>query len=468
MAMSRNLGAGRSLGDVFPFGPGPFLILVLTVISGFYLLADTLLNPPDAEDATLTMWTFARQHYTAYENALPAFEAKRTDEKVDLQLVHGDTVSRRLRAAFWADLDVPDVVEVEITRAGSFFRGPVEDLGFMDLRAWLGRPDPSDPEGRPLMDRIVKARFSSYTSRGHIFGLPHDVHPVMLAYRRDVFEELGIDASKLTTWDDFVREGRRVTDRTDRYMINLSKRQAYSVEVFLFQRGGGYFDRDGRLTMDDERAVETIKWYVPLVAGPERIAADPTMFGPNFVQAVLDGYTLSFICPDWKSKTFETDAPGLAGKMALMPLPAFEPGGRRTSTWGGTMVGITKKCADPEVAWALVRHLYLEPEDLAQRFRDLNILPPYKDAWSQPAFHEKRSYWSGQAIGTEYIALAEQVPPKWGSPFLELASSKLGEVVAAAVTRYESRGKDGFDAFVRERLKQAADEVRRQMERNPF
>ena len=44
-----------------------------------------------------------------------------------------------------------------------------------------------------------------------MFALPHDVHPVMLAYRRDLFEQLGIDVNKLTTWDEFARVGRQVT-----------------------------------------------------------------------------------------------------------------------------------------------------------------------------------------------------------------------------------------------------------------
>ena len=120
-----------------------------------------------------------------------------------MQLVHGDAVNSRLRAAFWADLDVPDLVEVEISRAGSFFRGPAEDVGFIDLMPILKRTG--------YYDRIVQTRFAPYRNRGRIYGLPHDVHPVVLAYRRDLFEELGIDVRQIRTWDDFVRIGREVS-----------------------------------------------------------------------------------------------------------------------------------------------------------------------------------------------------------------------------------------------------------------
>ena len=445
-----------SPSEIFPFGASPFLILVLTVVAGVILA----FHPVGGRAADLCFWTFARQHYDAYVNARPSFEARHAPMKLDIQVVHGDAVTNRLRAAFWADLDVPDVVEIEITRAGSFFRGGPEHIGFVDLRPYLERSG--------LIGRIVKTRLDPYTYRGRIYGLPHDVHPVMLGYRRDLFARLGIDASKLTTWEKFVEAGRRVTVRGERYMLNLSKTQSYSLEVFLFQRGGGYFNADGELIMDNAVATETLKWYVPLVEGDERIAADPGMFGQNFSKAVIDGYTLSFICPDWKSRSVERDMASLSGKMALMPMPAFEAGGRRTSTWGGTMLGITRKCDKKDLAWELAVHLYCNADDLARRFKDTYILPPVKDAWSHPGFHEPSAFWSGQRIGSMYIDLAEQVPAQYGSPHLELAKSKLGEVVAACVGYYERRGPEGFAAFAERRLKQAADEVRTQMKRNPF
>ena len=448
--------AVKAAADALPLGAAPLLILLLAVVAGAWLVA----HPIATSSATLRLWTFTHIHADAYRVIVPDFEAAHPGTTVDIGLVHGDAVTSRLRAAFWSDLDVPDLVEVEISRAGGFFRGPVEDVGFEDLMPRL--------KASGLYDRIVKTRFAPYTNRGCIFGLPHDVHPVMLAYRRDLFEELGIDVSQLVTWDDFVREGRRVTRFGERYLIQLSDSGSGNIETFLFQRDGGYFDADGRLIMDNETAVETMKWYVPLVAGPNRIGNDPGFGGASFAKAVEDGYLLSFVCPDWRSRSTEKDIPRVGGKMALMPLPAVAAGGRRTSTWGGTMLGITKKCPNKDLAWALARHLYTDSEQLAARFRETNILPPLKDAWKHPAFNEPRPYWSGQPIGRLYAELAEQVPPQYTSPLTELAKSKLGTVVASCVAYYNAHGEEGFDAFVRERLKAAADDVRRQMTRNPF
>lgn len=439
----------------FPFGKAALSIFFIAVLSGTWLLT----HPVTKKTATITFWTFAKPHYEAYREAIPSFEAAHPGVKVDLQLVSGTAVTSRLRAAFWSDLDVPDLVEVEISSAGSFFRGPLQHVGFVDLTDRLHKSG--------LWDGMVQARFAPYTTRGHTFGLPHDVHPVQLAYRRDILEAEGVDVSKIDTWDDFIRIGRRLTVPGKRYMMELSESDSSSLEVMLFQRGGGYFDPEGHCIFDNDVAVRTMLWYVPLVAGDHRIGNN-LGGGQILTKAVEDGYLLCLICPDWRSKSFEMDIPRVAGKMALMPLPAVTHGGRHTSTWGGTMMGITRRSKHQELAWQLALHLYLDKNDLAERFRATNILPCLREAWKQPAFHERRPYWSNQPLGDLYAALAPQVPAQYTSPVIERAKSKLGEALVACVQQYNAHGEEGFEPFVRAQLKARADEIRQMLRRNPF
>jgi arabinosaccharide transport system substrate-binding protein len=314
---------------------------------------------------------------------------------------------------------------------------------------------------------MVQARFAPYTSRGHVYGLPHDVHPVMLAYRRDLLEKDGVDVRKIVTWDDFVAVGRRLTRPPDRYMIELSDAGAGMLETLLFQRDGGYFDPHGRCILDNETAVETMKWYVPLVAGPNRIGNDISG-GQILTKAVEEGYILCMVTPDWRSKSIEQDIPKVSGRMALMPLPAVRRGGRRTSTWGGTMIGITRRSRHKDLAWQLALHLYLDKPQLAERFRETNILPCMMDAWKQPSFTEPRPYWSDQPLGALYADLAPDVPFQYTSPFIRPAKAKLSEALVACVQYYRANGDRGFDPYCRQALRRSADQVRRLIARNPY
>lgn len=332
-------------------------------------------------------------------------------------------------------------------------------MGFLDLTDRI--------HASGLWDGMVQARFAPYSSRGRIFGLPHDVHPVQLAYRRDLMERLGVDVSAIRTWDQFVSAGRRVSKPGERYMIEFSDAGVDGLEVCLFQRGGGYFDAAGKCTLDSDIAVETMLWYVPLVNGSGKIAGD-LGGGQILTKAVEDGYLLCLLAPDWRTKSIEQDIPRVAGRMALMPLPEAAPGERRTSTWGGTMMGITRKCQDQDLAWKLALRLYLDEKELAQRFRDTNILPALRSAWRQPAFNESRPYWSGQRLGDTYAALAPAAPYQYSSPFISTAKSKLSEALVACVHQYSAAGAANFSDYVRARLKQSANEVRRLIARNPY
>lgn len=485
-------------------GKVPLAILAATLAAAGYLVLDPSVKPPsgwtavhahyaaamrllaDAEPAhplttrlaaralashrvtaRLRMWTFARQHYDAYQVLIPSFQAKHPGVAVDLQLVSGRALPERLRAAFWADLDVPDLVELEISSAGTMFRGPLDAIGFVDLTDWLKESG--------WYGRLVQTRFGPWSSRGRIFGLPHDVHPVMVAYRRDIFEAEGVDVSAIETWDDFIGVARKLMGSPDehgqfaRYMMEMSDSGSGQLEVLLFQRGGGYFDAGGRVIFDNAVGLATLKWYVPLVAGPGRIGNSLPGSSEIMTQALEEGYFLCIFTPDWRTRyLFEIAAPKMSGKWALMPLPAFEPGGRRTSTLGGTMIGLTKKSQHKELALELALHLYYDKETLPERFATTNILPPLKESWSHPEFDRRRPYWSNQPIGRLYADLAEQTPPQYTSPFITLAKGKLGEALVACVQYYRHNGPDGFDAFAERVLKAKARYVRRLIERDPF
>jgi arabinosaccharide transport system substrate-binding protein len=442
----------------FPYGTAALCLLCLSLLSGAWLA----FHPAGKKDATLTLWVFSKEHKAAYENALPAFEKAHPGVTVRIDLVAGNALAPRLQSAFLADVDVPDLCEIEITWAGAFFRGPLEHVGFEDLTDRI--------KGSGLYDRMVQARFTPYTKKGRIFGLPHDVHPVMLIYNREAFERLGIDPNKMNTWDDFVREGRRVTVTTGdkpRYMIEFVENGGQSIEPLLFQRGGGYFDPNGNCIFDNEIGIQTMLWYVPLVAGPKRIGSSMTS-GLVITQALMGEYFLSVIAPDWRTKGIEKDVKHMAGKMALMPLPAFTPGGRRTATWGGTMMGITKKCPKKDLAWELAQHLYLNKADLAQRFEDSNILPCLPEAWQEPGFSKPRPYWSNQPLGKLYASLAPECPAQYTSPFIQVAKDKYGEALVRCIQRYRASGDAGFEQYVRTEVKRSADEVRRLIARNPY
>ena len=80
-------------------------------------------------------------------------------------------------------------------------------------------------------------------------------------------------------------------------------------------------------------------------------------------------------------------------------------------------------------------------------------------------FHQPSAYWSGQKAGESYIELANEVPPHYSNTYLQDAHSQMSSAVIDCVQYYDAHGypqsdDPAFVAYVRGRLKQAADRVR--------
>lgn len=446
----------------FPYGKAPFWILVLTLLSASGIVA--LRAGRTAQRPDLVFCIFADNHVAAYRKAIAEFE-KTHHVQIQLQMLGYDAFTSRLQSALLTGAEVPDMVELLISTMGYFTRGPLEEVGFVDLTDRLRK------EG--LYGRMVEERFSVWSSRGHVFALPHDVHPVMLLYRRDLIDRLGIKVDELKTWDDFTAMGRRITRDLDgdgipdRYAIDLDSKGGELLQMLLLQRGGGLFDAGGRVAFDTPLTADTILWYLHTMRGPGRIGFEAG-WGQSVSKALNDGLVLFFVCPDWRSKQFELDVPNLSGRVALMPLPAWAPGGRRTSTWGGTGLAITKACRNQDLAWEFAKFLYLKKEELGERFRDTNILSALKDSWDMPAFDEPRAFYSGQPIGRLYADLAPRIPACYVSPYTQLAGTKLTEAYLNAGEYFDKHGDEGLRDFIGQELARCAQYVRTVMQRNVF
>jgi arabinosaccharide transport system substrate-binding protein len=444
----------------FPYGRAPLWLFVMAIVSSLLVLVTHGLGAAHKPDLVLAI--SASNHMIAYREAADLFERRR-GVHVSVELVHSRALQTRLQNAMLAHTAVPDLVEIGATDIAFFTRGPLADVGFVDLTERL------DEGG--LRQKIVESRLSLWSTRGHTFALPHDVHPVMLAYRADIMESLGIDVNAIETWDDFVAlRGKVVKDLDgdgvlDRYLIDLPIGEAWGVEILLLQRGVSLFDERGRLQMNQEATVDTIAWYVRQVAGKDRIAVQ-CGWGQSLMKAMKDGLALFYIAPDWRTHTIDMEAPNVRGLFKLMPLPAWTKGGRRTSTWGGSGLAITKSTKDASLAWDFAKLLYFDPSELGKRYRITNILPPLKDAWNLPELNEPNPFFRDQKIGAAYAALAPDVPADWSTPYKQRAEDRLNGVTLHAIDHFKEHGDAGLKELIRRELAEKAAEVEEIVNRN--
>jgi arabinosaccharide transport system substrate-binding protein len=423
----------------FHLGKPILVMLVIALVAGVVVTLR-----PSQEAADLTVWVFADSHYKAYKPLIPEFERKH-NVKVNLNILNARALGVRLTSLFMADEqseETPDLVEVEIGLMGRFLRPPVKDIGFLPLNDRLKESG--------LHDQIVQTRFAPWSKEGTIFGVPHDLHPCVVVYRDDLFREAGVDLTAAKTWRQYhqacltFRDYWRGRGFRSRHALELPESSSDYLQVMLLQRGINPIDSYGKIHLQDPRVAQTLAFYAQLVTGPKKVTQQSSQGIGAFTRDLTEGSLCSFVAPDWRVTYIKRYGAAVAGKMRMMPMPVFDPGDAPTSTWGGTMMGLTKACRDPELAWKLMEHLYFSEAGMRERQASTEILPPIMTMWSDPFYHQPDPYFAGQRSGELYIQLAPQIPPRYVSFASGVATLALNDALVRA-TEYVKAHEGNLD-----------------------
>ena len=359
---------------------------------------------PPGPRADLVVWSFDQAHARTFRDPFPdargrmipslaeQFERK-FGLRVRISLIGEMGENIRLASAFMSQASpaTPDLCEIEIHSIGQFLRPPIDDIGLLPLNDFLAETG--------WDRRIIVSRFAPWsktdprTGMRIIFGVPADVHPVTITYRKDLFDRAGIDLERAGTWDEFqdlclaFQAYWSAHGQGDRRAIALSTGAPDEIVEMLLQRHINLIDRANKLHLTDPKILKTVIFYAQLVAGPRAIGADVSP-GVGWTEDLSRGNICAVCTPDWKAGYIRQFSPELAGKVRMMPLPRFDPGDASTSTSGGTMIGICRDCPNPEQAWKLLEFLYLSPQAAKARIAAGDeVLPAIPEEWNEPVYH---------------------------------------------------------------------------------
>ncbi|MEQ9207207.1 MAG: extracellular solute-binding protein [Phycisphaerales bacterium] len=445
---------------------GVWIIASMLVVSGIVLLGSI-----QRTSENLQMWVFSPEHRAMYAPMIEEIrESSSGDHKaIDLSLLSIPAIKNRMMSGFFSGLPTADLIEVERATVGQVFMGPPEAIGFHDLT------DQLKAEG--LYDQINAPSLSPWSVDGRTYGFPHDVHPVMLAYRADITEAAGIDLTQATTWDMFFELLEPLMDdndgdgRPDHYPLSMWVTQQDNIELLMLQGGGQLFDSEGKPTLATDRNTELLARIISWCAGSTPFATDIDEFSAAGHQSRVDGDAIAYLCPDWMCSIWKMHVPGIAGKMKVMPLPAFEEGGRRTSVRGGTMLGIPKSTQEFDQAWETAVQLYTSPEIARELYRMVDIISPIRSLWNDPVYAEPDPFFMNQQKGLMFIDLAPEIPERSSSPYNYNAVLEIRDSATTLLRWTESQeqwDQQQLQIQTRSELERAQLAIQRQMSRNAF
>lgn len=442
---------------------GVWVIGALFVISAVFVL-----NREQTQQGDLEFWLFSLEHEQMYIPLIKEYEQAEGLE-LDTTLMSIPAIQSRMMSGFFGGLPTADLIEIERAVAPQVFMGPTEAIGLTDLTDMLAS------EG--LLEQLNKPSLSPWSVDGRVFGLPHDVHPVMLAYRADLTEAAGIDLTQIETWEEYFRALRPLMKdedgdgKPDHTPLSFWYTNQDMIETLLLQGDGQLFTQGGTPTIDNERNAMLIAEMASWCVGPDPVAIYVDEWSAGGHQDKVNGVAIGYIAPDWMCSIWKMHVPGLEGKLKLIPLPAFEPGGRRTSVRGGTMLGIPKTTEQFDRAWASAKLLYTSPEVARQLYQEVDIISPVKSLWDDPVYDQPDPFFMNQRKGRMYIELAPDIPLRPSSPYNKQAAIDVRDAMGqladyARVNRVYTS--EELLPKAKELLSRVQKQTKRRMSRNAF
>lgn len=178
------------------------------------------------------------------------------------------------------------------------------------------------------MDDFVPKYIEASKYDGKIYGLPVYGESTFLMYRKDLFEEYGIEVPQ--TLEELVQAARTVVEKSDGKIAGITMRGQQGIHVlftwsgFLWGFGGRWLDEEGKLDVASPEAIKAAEVYADLLAnyGPQGYAnfgwqENRLMFQQGKAAMTIDATVNGAYCEDPNESV-------IVGKVGYAPVPAGE------------------------------------------------------------------------------------------------------------------------------------------------
>ncbi|MET8969483.1 extracellular solute-binding protein [Streptomyces hydrogenans] len=303
----------------------------------------------DGQDAggptVLDVWLMRDSVSDAFQEEFEAgFEKDHPEIDVRIQIQEWEGIGEKVTAAL-ASNDAPDVIEVGNTQVAQYAQsGGLTDftskVGELDGDFWLdGLAEPGAWEGKQ-------------------YGIPYYAANRVVIYRTDLFRKAGIDATKITTRDQWIAATEKL-NQGDVQGIYLPGQNWFALAGFVWDEGGDLAVQEGggwKGGLDSPEALRAMAFYQRLQAlgkGPK----DSDESRPLQADVVAKGQVAQVIATPGGAGVIAQKNPALKGKLGFFPIPGKTPDTPGAVFTGGSDLVVPAVARHQDEAYTFIKEL---------------------------------------------------------------------------------------------------------------
>jgi ABC-type glycerol-3-phosphate transport system substrate-binding protein len=328
--------------------------------AGVAALIALLLSSPAAMAQELTFLGFSDSEVWRgyWRGAIARYEATAPGVHIkQLRIDHTSVKKKALELKVLFDSGAaPDLYIAVIANLGigveNGWAAPLDDY----ISRWADKEDIIDPA------------FKRATKNGVVYGIGHKPGVLLFIYRKDFFEEAGLDpAAPPETWEALAAAAERLTKRDGgtvvRSGMSIPSDGVQLLTVLARQNGGEYLDANGKPAIDDPAWVEALEFLTDLVR-------------------IRKVNIISYLSDYWKSTNLF-----LQGRSAIAMLLPYQVsillekgwgdrigvlglGRKKHTEWSGAwIVHVSAQSKHKDTAWRFIEFL-MSPDEMWQRYQE--------------------------------------------------------------------------------------------------
>jgi multiple sugar transport system substrate-binding protein len=329
--------------------------------------------------------------------AIPLYKKVRPDIRIKLVSLSYEDHHNALVSALATGVGLPDVLGIEVDYLGKF----VGSAGLEDL----AKPPYGAVAYKPQLVAYTFGQAS--TPSGVLSGMPADVGPGSMFYRKDILDKAGVTEAQLTaSWESYIDAGKTIKAKTGMLLLPNA---VTIMDAYIRAHGqpgeGLFFDTSGRVIIDTPRFRRAFE-----LSKAVRV---------NGLDGNFDRWTNDWFESLRRAVATEISGAWLGGQLASYIAPADAgkwraaglPGGDNAS-WGGSFYAIPSHNT-PErkkLAWDFIRFMCTDREMQIAAFKATDAFPVLLEAANDAFLEEPLPFFGGQRARLLWRDMAKRVP----------------------------------------------------------
>ncbi|WP_417852262.1 ABC transporter substrate-binding protein [Bifidobacterium oedipodis] len=316
------------------------------------------------------------------------FEAANPDIRVEWTNISG---YENLNTAIQDGYGTPDVAQIEYYALPQYaVSGQLLDI--------------TDRVGSDYSNFFTPGTWSSVQLAGRVYGQPMDSGPMAFFYNKDVFEQAGVDATQIKTWDDYYEAAKKLKKIGVYIAADAGDASFYAAMIWLAGGRPFHTSQDGKtvtIDVNGDAGTQRFTEFWQKMIDEGLVDTTSTTWSDRWKRRVGSGTIASVFSGAWMPSLLLSNVPGASGLWRVTTMPTAD-GESTNAESGGSALCVLQLTRKPDAAYRFVDFVTHDEQGISARV-DGGAFPADYATLDSEEFLDKTTITNDRGIEIPYF-----------------------------------------------------------------